>query len=69
MSQCASRQLEEVTFRRTVIPVSELSEAAEKYFRKVRKGITVPVIFKTEIVNESVVGDVIQLRFSVGELN
>lgn len=68
LSQCASRQLEEVTFRRTVIPVSELSEAAEKYFRKVRKGITVPVIFKTEIVNESVVGDVIQLRFLLENL-
>lgn len=68
LSQCASRQLEEITFRRTVIPVSELSEAAEKYFRKVRKGITVPVIFKTEIVNESVVGDVIQLRFLLENL-
>lgn len=63
LSQCASRQLEEVTFRRTVIPVSELSEAAEKYFRKAGRGVAASVVFSTETVDESVVGDVNQLRF------
>ena len=34
LSSCASRQLEEVTFRRTTIPVQELFETAGKYFKK-----------------------------------
>ena len=37
LSSCASRQLEEVTFRRTVIPVQELLDAAGKYFKKLMK--------------------------------
>ena len=37
LSSCASRQLEEVTFRRTVIPVQELLDAAGKYFKKSMK--------------------------------
>ena len=68
LSQCASRQLEEVTFRRTVIPVSELSEAAEKYFRKAGRGVAASVVFSTETVDESVVGDVNQLRFLLENL-
>lgn len=39
MSSCASRQLEEVTFRRTVIPVQELLDAAGKYFKKLMKNL------------------------------
>ncbi len=40
LSSCAARQLEEVTFRRTVIPVQELFDTAGKYFRKVTKNRT-----------------------------
>lgn len=68
LSQCASRQLEEVTFRRTVIAVSELSEAAEKYFRKAGRGVPASVVFYAEAVDESVIGDVNQLRFLLENL-
>ena len=68
LSQCASRQLEEVTFRRTVIPVPGLLEAAEKYFRKASKGVSTSVVFNAEAVDESVVGDVNQLRFLLENL-
>lgn len=68
LSQCASRQLEEVTFKRTVIAVSELSEAAERYFRKACKGRNVSVVFRTEEADVSVVGDVNQLRFLLENL-
>ena len=37
LNSCASRQLEEVTFRRSVIAVPDLLKAVEKYFRKVNK--------------------------------
>ena len=38
LSSCASRQLEDVTFRRGTIAVPELCLLTEKYFRKVNKG-------------------------------
>lgn len=68
LSQCASRQLEEVTFKRTVIAVSELSEAAERYFRKACRGRDASVIFRMEEADVSVVGDVNQLRFLLENL-
>ena len=63
LSSCASRQLEEVTFRRTVIPVPELMEAAERYFRKAVKGSRASVTLTVETTDVQVVGDVHQLRF------
>lgn len=38
LSRCASRQLEEVAFRRSPVSVGELMEAARKHFRKASKG-------------------------------
>ncbi len=68
LSRCASRQLEEVTFRRMVIPVSELSKAAEKYFRKAGRGAAASVVFNTATVDTSVIGDIDQLRFLLENL-
>lgn len=68
LSSCASRQLEEVTFRRSVIPVSDLMNAAEKYFRKVNKGNTNSITFETEILKENVIGDKNQLHFLLENL-
>lgn len=34
LSRCASRQLEDITFRRTAVPVEELLDSAVRYFRK-----------------------------------
>lgn len=68
LSSCASRQLEEVTFRRSVIPVSDLMNAAEKYFRKANKGNTNSITFETEILKENVIGDKNQLHFLLENL-
>ena len=64
LSSCASRQLEEVTFRRMVIPVAELLKSAEKYFRKAVKDSRASVTLTIEGEAEGqVVGDVHQLHF------
>ncbi len=68
LSHCASRQLEEVTFRRTVIAVPDLVTAAEKYFRKMRKEAPAQIDFYTETVNSFVIGDINQLRFLLESL-
>ena len=68
LSQCASRQLEEITFRRTAIAVPELMKTAEKYFHKVNKRIAVSLHFHTEAVNECVIGDMNLLRFLLENL-
>lgn len=38
LSRCASRQLEDITFRRTAVPVADLLDSAAKYFRKQTRG-------------------------------
>lgn len=63
LSSCASRQLEEVTFRRTTIPVQELFDAATKYFRKVNKNLIEKLELVIEPIDAKVIGDVNQLRF------
>ena len=68
LSSCASRQLEEVTFRRTVIPVQELFDAVGKYFRKVMKNRTERIELEMEPVEARVIGDVNQLRFLLENL-
>ena len=68
LSSCASRQLEEVTFRRSVIPVGVLLDEAEKYFRKAVKGCRAAVLLKVEKTDVQVVGDVYQLRFLLESL-
>ncbi|MCI1647100.1 MAG: DUF5113 domain-containing protein [Bacteroides sp.] len=68
LSSCASRQLEEATFRRSVVAVSDLFCVAEKYFRYVGKGLQHAVTFHTEAINEHVVGDFILLRFLLENL-
>lgn len=69
LSSCASRQLEEVTFRRTTIQVSELMAAAGKYFRKATKGNPIRVVLEWEEEGDfNVIGDVNQLRFLLENL-
>ncbi len=67
LSSCASRQLEEVTFRRTVIPVADLLTGAQKYFRKTMKGRTAKVLLDVMPlppgVELKVIGDANQLAF------
>lgn len=68
LNSCASRQLEEVTFRRSVIAVPDLLNAAEKYFRKVNKGHKGNITLQIEPLEENVVGDINQLRFLLENL-
>lgn len=63
LSSCASRQLEEVTFRRVTIPVLELFIATEKYFRKASKGIANKIRLEVEPIEDKVIGDLNQLHF------
>ena len=68
LSSCASRQLEEVTFRRTVIPVQELLDAAGKYFKKLMKNRSERIELEIEPMEAKVIGDVNQLRFLLENL-
>ena len=68
LSSCASRQLEEVTFRRTVIPVQELLDTAGKYFKKSMKNRSERIELEIESMEAKVIGDVNQLRFLLENL-
>ncbi len=68
LSSCASRQLEEVTSRRTVIPVQELLDAAGKYFKKLMKNRPERIELEIEPMEAKVIGDVNQLRFLLENL-
>ena len=68
LSSCASRQLEEVTFRRTVIPVQELLDAAGKYFKQCMKNRPERIELEIEPMEAKVIGDVNQLRFLLENL-
>ncbi|MDL2248013.1 DUF5113 domain-containing protein, partial [Bacteroides sp. OttesenSCG-928-J23] len=59
LSSCASRQLEEVTFRRTNIPVDNLLKYAEKYFKRLSKTNKADISFEIDNLAEdiSVIGD------------
>ena len=65
LSSNASRQLEDVTFRRTTIPVSELLMYAEKFFKKVSKTKAEHVSLEVDytFANANVLGDKNQLFF------
>lgn len=68
LSSCASRQLEEVTFRRTTIQVQDLMDAAGKYFKKMMKNRTEKIELEIEPMEARVIGDVNQLRFLLENL-
>ena len=68
LSSCASRQLEEVTFRRTTIPVQELFETARKYFKKSVKNRMDKIELEMAPIDARVIGDVNQLRFLLENL-
>lgn len=63
LSSCASRQLEEVTFRRTTVSVPELFASAEKYFKKATRSVPNRLEWVAEVPVGEVTGDLNQLRF------
>ncbi|MCD8292920.1 MAG: DUF5112 domain-containing protein [Prevotellaceae bacterium] len=68
LSRQASRQLEEVTFRRGTISARELMEAAERYFRKAVKDRAGLIRFHTEAADAYVTGDRHLLAFLLESL-
>jgi hypothetical protein len=65
LSSCASRQLEEVVFRRTAVGVRELFDYADRFFRKAANKERATVTFQPLPPAEalSVSGDLTELRF------
>ena len=63
LSRCASRQLEEVTFRRVRVSVPELLAGAEKYLRKASRAGRPALTLVVSSVEASVLGDAYLLRF------
>jgi len=68
LSSCASRQLDEVTFRRKNIPVMELVEYAQKYFFKISKRMTQNIKLEADSSTLSITGDIILLRLMMESL-
>ena len=63
LSSCASRQLEEVTFRRGVIDLEGLLAHAQRYLKKVMKRSSCQLALEIEDTDLKVIGDVVQLKF------
>ncbi len=68
LSSCASRQLEEVTFRRTTIAVKEICEYARKYFQRITRKSTLHIELQIEVVDKKISGDLNQVKFLVENL-
>ena len=68
LSSCASRQLEEVTFRRTEVGVAELAEGAEKYLRKVMRKRNFTLEWQMDVPSLWVTGDRVLLLFLLENL-
>ncbi|MBE6286844.1 MAG: DUF5112 domain-containing protein [Mediterranea massiliensis] len=68
LSRCAMRQLQEVNFRRSAIPVEALLAYAEKYFRKRSKSSPVEVTLHTTSCSATVWGDLHLLHYLMENL-
>ena len=68
LSSCASRQLEEVTFRRSVIPVADLLEFGKKYIARAAKKHSLALDLEISALEGGVVGDRVQLEFLIESL-
>lgn len=70
LSRWANKQLEEITFRRKVIPVADLMLYAKTYFNKMKKGLPNEDFISLKVigVDQSVVGDRNQLTYLMENL-
>ena len=66
LSRCASRQLEEITFRRTTVSVEILFAQAQKYFHRMVKGQ--PLQLQIHPIAAQMTGDAVLLRFLIENL-
>lgn len=64
LSSCASRQLDDITFRRAEVPVTWIVSQAEKYLRKITRKLSYTLHLETEVnAGLSVAGDAVLLLF------
>jgi K+-sensing histidine kinase KdpD len=68
LSSCASRQLEEVTFRRSEVKASDLAEGATKYFRRVIKKSSSRLELNVKADSLTMTGDAVLLRYLLENL-
>jgi K+-sensing histidine kinase KdpD len=68
LSSCASRQLEEVTFRRSEVKASDLAEGATKYFRRVIKKSSSRLELNVKADPLMMTGDAVLLRYLLESL-
>ena len=70
LSRWANKQLEEITFRRKIIPVSDLMLYALMYFNKVKKDLPNQEFITLQVseLNQSVIGDQNQLTYLMENL-
>jgi K+-sensing histidine kinase KdpD len=68
LSSCASRQLGEVTFRRTRVETGELVKASENYFQRVTKKLPYHLELKVNVRPLTMIGDSVLLQFMLENL-
>ena len=68
LSSCASRQLEEVTFRRGVVKASDLADGVTKYFRRVIKKSSSRLELSVKADPLTMTGDAVLLRYLLENL-
>ena len=68
LASCASRQLEEVTFRRGVVKAVDLVEALRRYFKRVTKRMSCQLDLQIEVEDVCIICDAIQLKFLLENL-
>ena len=68
LSSCAARQLEEVTFRRTTVAVTHLTDYACKYLQKAGRGKMKVPCLQVHPIDARVIGDLNLLQFLLENL-
>ena len=68
LSSCASRQLEEVTFRRNEVKAVELANHAARYLKKQARKMGFDIDWQVEVEDVSLNGDSIQLNYLLENL-
>lgn len=68
LSSCATRQLDEVTFRRAAVAINDLTDASLRYFKKASRTAVPGITLVVSPLSGSVVGDGTLLRFLVEQL-
>lgn len=68
LSSCASRQLEEVTFRRTRVQAADLAKSVDKYFQRITRKLPYHLELKVNALPLTMTGDIVLLQFMLENL-